>query len=84
MRMVRALSCTHSSVDGTDASTAVLRKVAQLQEAGAWQQPLVLDAHGSLPDQLSLYHSHPSWMVQRWLEQFGQDETVELLHANNR
>ncbi|KAK9832294.1 hypothetical protein WJX74_005497 [Apatococcus lobatus] len=58
--------------------------VTQLQEAQVWQQPLQLDAAASLSDQLGLYYSHPSWMVQRWLQQFGQVETIDLLCANNR
>lgn len=32
---------------------------------------------------LSTLHSHPKWMVKRWLERFGLDETTKLLEANN-
>lgn len=31
----------------------------------------------------SLQYSHPSWLVERWLKQLG-DEAVELMQANNR
>ena len=65
-------------------STAVLRKVTQLQADNMWQQPLMLHEQAPLAEQLSLYYSHPSWMVSRWLQQFGQEETMELLCANNR
>ncbi|MCF6271108.1 MAG: 16S rRNA (cytosine(967)-C(5))-methyltransferase RsmB [Melioribacteraceae bacterium] len=32
---------------------------------------------------LSAYYSHPSWMVKRWLNRFGEDFTENLLKANN-
>jgi 16S rRNA (cytosine967-C5)-methyltransferase len=32
---------------------------------------------------LSAYYSHPSWMVKRYLERFGQAETEKLLFSNN-
>lgn len=31
---------------------------------------------------LSVYYSHPEWMVKRWVERFGPEETEELLKAN--
>jgi 16S rRNA (cytosine967-C5)-methyltransferase len=32
---------------------------------------------------ISVYHSHPSWMVRRWSERFAADELVKFLTANN-
>jgi len=32
---------------------------------------------------LSLKYSHPLWLVERWLERFGMEETVALCRANN-
>jgi len=32
---------------------------------------------------LCVMYSHPEWMVQRWIEQWGVDETIELCKANN-
>lgn len=32
---------------------------------------------------LSLYHSHPEWLVTEWLDCFGYDETQALLAADN-
>ena len=29
-------------------------------------------------------HSHPAWLVERWLARFGELETASLLRANNR
>lgn len=33
---------------------------------------------------LSIVYSHPQWMVKRWLEQFGEEQTEALLQANNK
>ncbi len=33
---------------------------------------------------LSLTHSHPEWLVARWIERYGVPFTGELLAANNR
>ena len=65
---------------------AVLRKVVKLQAEGAWQQPLQLDLDSRIPtaEQLGVYHSHPTWMVERWLQQFGTQEIIQLLQSNNR
>jgi 16S rRNA (cytosine967-C5)-methyltransferase len=32
---------------------------------------------------LSVFYSHPQWLVRRWLERFGFNETEELLAADN-
>lgn len=32
---------------------------------------------------LVLTHSHPRWLVERWITRFGKDEAVALLAANN-
>ena len=34
-------------------------------------------------DALSLTHSHPRWLVARWVARWGADETEQLLRANN-
>ena len=33
---------------------------------------------------LALRHSHPRWLVARWIARWGSDETRVLLEANNR
>jgi 16S rRNA (cytosine967-C5)-methyltransferase len=33
---------------------------------------------------LSLEHSHPAWLVARWLKRYGWEETRARLQANNR
>lgn len=32
----------------------------------------------------AIVYSHPQWMVKRWIEQFGEEQTEVLLQANNR
>ncbi|WP_031516174.1 16S rRNA (cytosine(967)-C(5))-methyltransferase RsmB [Desulfofalx alkaliphila] len=33
---------------------------------------------------ISLKYSHPTWMVKRWLNEFGLQETIALCKANNQ
>jgi 16S rRNA (cytosine967-C5)-methyltransferase len=35
-------------------------------------------------ERLGILHSHPTWLVERWLERYGEERTVALLEANNR
>lgn len=38
---------------------------------------------GSPSEVLAVTHSHPSWMVERWVELYGPEETEQLLAYNN-
>ena len=38
----------------------------------------------SLAERLGILHSHPTWIVERWLGRFGEARTVALLEADNR
>jgi 16S rRNA (cytosine967-C5)-methyltransferase len=42
-------------------------------------QPVDHDARS-----LAIRHSHPEWLVRRWLERLGPERTVERLEADNR
>jgi 16S rRNA (cytosine967-C5)-methyltransferase len=33
---------------------------------------------------IAAFHSHPAWLISRWIEQFGVDETISLCEANNQ
>ncbi len=35
------------------------------------------------PEGLSLLYSHPVWLVERWVNQFGMERTESILKANN-
>lgn len=44
----------------------------------------LLPANFPLAERLGILHSHPSWLVERWLGRFGETQTIALLEANNR
>lgn len=56
---------------------AVVRKLAPLLVAAP--PPKLATA-----EQLAEYFSHPEWLVQRWLVQFGAESTRQLLEWNQR
>jgi 16S rRNA (cytosine967-C5)-methyltransferase len=40
--------------------------------------------HAKDPSSISVTHSHPLWLVERWAQELGIDEAIELCKANNR
>ena len=60
---------------------AVLRRAASesSQPAGNFFPRTLTPA-----DALALAHSHPTWLVERWLKRFGRAETAALLETNNK
>ncbi len=38
---------------------------------------------GDAARDLAIRHSHPTWMVRRWLNRYGPQDTVRLLESNN-
>jgi 16S rRNA (cytosine967-C5)-methyltransferase len=86
MRSVPAYAAIAQTVELTKArhgigasklANAVLRRVDREREA--------LDvAHPTDPvEALALHHSHPRWLVARWVGRWGAEETQRLLIANN-
>ena len=45
---------------------------------------VLLSAELDSAERLGIEHSHPTWMVERWLRKFGRQKTIELLEWNNR
>lgn len=35
-------------------------------------------------DNIAAFHSLPQWLVRRWVDQFGREETIALCSANNQ
>jgi len=35
-------------------------------------------------EHIAVVYSHPEWMVERWINRFGVEETIELCRENNR
>jgi 16S rRNA (cytosine967-C5)-methyltransferase len=60
---------------------AVLRKVAGEASVAAAE---VLPADVAGAERMGILHSHPTWMVERWLARVGEARAVGLLEANNR
>lgn len=51
---------------------AVLRRLAVEHEAAPAE-----------PSDLAALYSHPSWLVDRWIGQFGMERTEQILRSNN-
>ena len=61
-----------------DLTNAILRNIIRSKNSIRYPDP-----NEDLIGYLSAYYSHPSWMVKRYVERFGKDETEKLLNANN-
>ncbi|HQJ46381.1 MAG TPA: transcription antitermination factor NusB, partial [Ignavibacteriaceae bacterium] len=61
-----------------DLTNAILRNIIRNKSAIRYPDP-----NEDIVGYLSAYYSHPSWMVKRYLERFGREETEKLLIANN-
>ena len=57
---------------------AVLRRAA-----AGWRDVRFPSAHEDPVGDLALRLSHPRWLVERWVADYGMDETAALLQANN-
>lgn len=59
---------------------ALLRKAAgQAQRAAADLLPHEMP----IAQRMAILHSHPQWMVERWLARFGEADTIAVLSCNN-
>lgn len=61
-----------------DLTNAILRNIIRSKNAIRYPSP-----EEDLIGYLSAFYSHPSWLVKRYVERFGRDETEKLLIANN-
>ncbi|NNE35152.1 MAG: 16S rRNA (cytosine(967)-C(5))-methyltransferase RsmB [Rhodothermales bacterium] len=57
---------------------AIMRSVIRSRES------LPVPHHEDKVSYLGITHSHPDWIVRRWLDRFGEIETTRLLEWNNR
>ncbi len=58
---------------------AVLRKVAETRQLATGSRQ-----EGNAASSLAVQYSHPEWLVSRWMERFGGEETERLLEINNQ
>lgn len=70
-----AKSVSHSGVVGL--VNGLLREVDRKDD------DLPVPATGDSAEDMAVRYSHPSWMVHRWVDRFGAEETRHLLTQNN-
>jgi 16S rRNA (cytosine967-C5)-methyltransferase len=68
-------------VSATSLVNAVLRRAAAEANEPAEK---FLPAGISTAARLGIVHSHPEWLVERWLARFAEAPTISLLRANNQ
>ncbi len=73
------LAKTRRGMGASKLANAVLRRADRERATLAPE----LQNAGDTIDALSVGHSHPRWLVSRWVARWGLDETTRLLHANN-
>ena len=73
---VKLVKATHPTASGL--VNAILRNVMRKEKEIPWPD-IEIDPAGHI----SIVHSHPLWLVKRWLASFGLEETLELCRANN-
>ncbi len=56
----------------------LLRSISRNKENISYPDP-----EKELAPHISLKYSHPLWMVERWLDRFGKEDTIALCKANN-
>lgn len=61
-----------------DLTNAILRNIIRSKNAIRYPDPAE-----DLVGFISAYHSHPSWLVKRYLARFGREATENLFIANN-
>ena len=66
---------THPAAAGM--VNSVLRRIAEDKDRVEWPT-------GDDSESLSVWGSHPKWIVERWLARFGVEETRALMMAQNR
>ncbi len=63
---------------------AVLRRAAPEAKVSREELERLLPAGASAAERAAILYSHPTWLVERWMKQFGPGRALLLLEANNR
>ena len=71
------LAKTRAGAGAGKLANAVLRRLDRERDT------LALPAVADPVEALAAEYSHPTWLVARWLERWGEDETRRLLASNN-
>ena len=59
-------------------ANAVLRRLARERDTLVWPD------RTDLVEYLSVLHSHPAWLVHRWVDRYGEHTTEHWLRFNNK
>ncbi|KAI3695203.1 hypothetical protein L1987_78194 [Smallanthus sonchifolius] len=61
----------------------ILRKLVLLKETNSLPSPQVEGDDRAQARALATLHSHPVWMVRRWIKYLGREEAIKLMIWNN-
>ncbi|KAJ3676387.1 hypothetical protein LUZ60_003799 [Juncus effusus] len=61
----------------------LLRKLILLKESDKLPLPKIEGDDRAKARALAIIHSHPVWMVRRWIRNFGDEEAIKLMIWNN-
>jgi len=62
---------------------AVMRRLAEESSSPLEKIEKLLPPGLDTAERLGILHSHPTWMVARWLARLGEPQTIALLEADN-
>ena len=69
-------------------ANAILRRLAREREQLTWpSRPSQLESAAdrrALVEHLAVIHSHPAWLIERWLDRYGVDAAEQWLRFNNQ
>jgi 16S rRNA (cytosine967-C5)-methyltransferase len=63
---------------------AVLRRATAEARIGGNELEKLIPSGSSTEERLGILHSHPTWLVRRWIRSFGSSRAIALMEANNR
>src|ERR1700690_658843 len=90
LQRVPARAAIHESVElvkqarKASAATLVNAVLRRAQAESRLAAETFLPPGAPPAERLAILHSHPIWMVERWLARFGEPRATALLEANNR
>jgi 16S rRNA (cytosine967-C5)-methyltransferase len=90
LERIPARAAVHESVElvkrarKASAATLVNAVLRRLIEESKQPAETLLPQSAPPAERLAIIHSHPTWMVKRWLARMGDYRTTTLLEANNR
>jgi len=67
----------------SDLVNAVLRKLIAEKNASRTRNFLEAPSSVSFAEKIALEYSHPLWLVEKWIGQFGKTPTQKILQFNN-